>query len=233
MIEIEYDKPLEHCVSCGSDDIRLNLIDFRGIRISRCESCCLQFMNPQYSDGYLSEYYSTYTDQESDDGWDEALLYGHDYYFSLIEKYAEVGKMLDVGCGAGHLLEASAKRGWLGRGYDVDEELTKNTAIKLGVDIACGDFMTADLGEGYDLVTMHQVLEHVKNPADYIRKIHSMMKDEASIFIAVPNIKSLANRVKFRLERLGIRHSIWTIFSQEWTFGHILSSDVKSTYTKC
>lgn len=205
MIKLEYDEELDQCVSCGNSDIELNLTDFRGVKISRCNSCHLQFMNPQYSDEYLDEYYSTYTDSENDEGWDEALLYGHNYYFTLIEKHIDVGEMLDVGCGAGHLLEAGAKRGWVGHGYDVDEQLTQNTSKRLGVDIGCGDFMTCELGGDYDLATMHQVLEHVKNPVQYIDKINSLMKKNGCFFVAVPNIKSLANRVKFRLERMGIR----------------------------
>ena len=52
---------------------------------------------------------------------------------------------------------------------------------------------------------MHQVLEHLKYPVQYIDKINSMIREDGYLFVAVPNIKSLANRFKFYLEKVGIR----------------------------
>jgi 2-polyprenyl-3-methyl-5-hydroxy-6-metoxy-1,4-benzoquinol methylase len=163
-------------------------------------------MNPQYSDDYLEKYYSDYLVNEDQSYWDEALFYGHNYYLSLVERYCPKGEMLDIGCGNGHLLKAASSRGWIVSGYDVDKKSTSDVAKRLGIDVQSGDFFSIDYAdEKFDLVTMHQVLEHVKQPRKYMSKIHSIVKPGGCVFIAVPNIKSASNKLKFFLERLGLR----------------------------
>ena len=207
MIPFEFDKKINKCISCGGSNIQDYMKDFREINVSKCGNCGFQFMNPQYSDQYLLKYYSTYTDGEDFNYWHEALLYGHGFYLSLIENYISQGKLLDIGCGNGHLLEAAIKRGWLVNGYDVDKNSTEIVANRLGIEVLSGDFFEkySQLDNVYDLVTMHQVLEHLKNPGAYLNKVHDLIKDGGYIFIAVPNIKSLSNKAKFFLERIRIK----------------------------
>lgn len=204
----KYDSPLNQCLICGSRSIGLLFTDCRGNDIARCE-CGFQFMNPQYTDDYLKEYYSQYGDF-TDDGlnkWAEPLLYGHDFYFQLIEKFIQPpGRMLDIGSGTGFLLQAAQKRNWSTEGYDVDPQLTERVSQKLGIKIFSGDFFKAGIPDSsYDLITMHQVLEHVKQPVDYLKKIKQLLKPQGYFFIAVPNIASSSNRWKFFLESLGLR----------------------------
>ena len=199
MLKYEFDKKIDKCIICNSHNIADHLVDFRNINISKCSECDFQFMNPQYTDNYLSEYYSTYTTAEDYNHIKESLLYGHDFYFSLIEKYANKGTLLDIGCGNGHLLNAAIKRGWSGQGYDVDKESTQITAKRLDVKVYHGDFFSNQYDGNYNLITMHQVLEHLKEPNKYLEKIYSLIKKDGYIFIAVPNIKSLSNKLKLSL----------------------------------
>ena len=206
MIKFEFDEKLKKCVLCDSSHLEINLIDFRGISISKCSECGFQFMNPQYTDGYLNEYYSRYMDSENFGCWPKDILYGYNFYFSLIEKYLNPGKLLDIGCGNGHLMKAAIDRGWTVRGYDVDQKSTLQIAENLNVDVGCGDFFDCNLGDSYDLVTLHQVLEHLKYPNQYMKKIYSLINNDGYIFVAVPNIKSLSNRFKYFLEKKGLRN---------------------------
>lgn len=207
MIPFEFDNKLDKCISCSSLNIVKHTTDFRKIDIYRCSACGFQFMNPQYSDKYLNKYYSTYTDSEDFNYWHEALLYGHDFYLSLMEKYITNGKLLDIGCGNGHLLEAAINRGWGVVGYDVDRSSTEIVSKRLDVKVESGDFFKSfsESDNVYNLVTMHQVLEHLKNPEAYLKKIHALIKDDGYLFVAVPNIKSLSNRIKYFLERKRVK----------------------------
>lgn len=205
MAQFEFDDLLMRCLVCGGEVADSYFTDYRGIRISKCGRCGFQFMNPQYTDRYLAAYYASYMGEENFDQWREALAYGHGFYFSKIEKYAQPGKMLDIGCGNGHLLEVAKRRGWSVCGYDVDSKSTGAVARRLGIDVKCGDFFTCDFGNGFDLVTMHQVLEHVKDPNKYLQEIRVLLKDGGHFFVAVPNILSLSNRLKRFLEVSGLR----------------------------
>ncbi len=205
MIALEFDDKIANCNACGSPDIHDHLVDHRSIVISRCRRCGFQFMNPQYTNRYLDDFYSQYLGDDDYDYWHEPLMASHDLYLSLVEKHIQPGKMLDIGCGCGHLMEAARKRGWSIGGYDVDPVATQKVADRLGVEVACGDFHSCDVGTGYDLVAMHQVLEHLKEPNRYLEKIHGLLNPGGILFVAVPNIRSLSSKLKFGLERMGLR----------------------------
>lgn len=205
MIDYDFDDEIKSCFVCDDHNIAFKLKDHKGIKIDNCSNCGFQFMNPQYSDKYLAEYYSTYTASVPDKDWADALNYRDDFYFSLIEKHSKVGRFLDVGCGSGSLLKAAINRGWDGCGYEIDKNLALTTSKNLGVDVAYGDFGSTALGKDYDLITMHQVLEHLKDPNQYLSIINSRIKRGGYLFVAVPNIKSFANSLKYFLEKIGLR----------------------------
>jgi SAM-dependent methyltransferase len=202
-MESEFDAKLKHCLACGSERFHHRLTDFRGVDIDECE-CGMRFMNPQYSDAHLQRYYENYISDEDFHYWHDAAVYCHDWYLSLVERCgAKPGRLLDVGCGNGYLLEAGMKRGWTATGYDVDPDTTAHVAKRLGIAVHSGDFMSVD-GE-YELVAMHQVLEHVKHPTEYLAKISSLLVPGGYLFVAVPNITSLSNRLKSCSEAIGLR----------------------------
>lgn len=200
-----FDAPKSACGLCGSEKIFPYHQDHKGNRIFKCRNCKIQFMNPQYTDEYLAEFYSSYTKDEPQ--WDEPLRYCHNFYFTIIEKYVSPpGRMLDIGAGKGHLLSVAKERGWSPIGYDVDCVTTKKTSRKTGIEISCGDFTKINWeNRGYDLITMHHVIEHLKSPLPYLRIIHASLQDKGVLFLALPNIHSLSSRAKFCLEKLGVR----------------------------
>lgn len=201
----QFDVPLSACSLCGSRDVHPYHLDHNRIRIDRCRSCGIQFMNPQYSDAYLAEFYAGYT--VDDPEWDEPGRYCHNFYFSIIEKYApRRGRVLDIGSGNGQLLEVARDRGWTPVGYDVDSETTVRVSRKTGIEIRCGTFPELDWGQRtFDLVTMHQSLEHLKSPLPYLKVIHDALRDGGLLFVVLPNIHSLSSRLKFWLEKRGLR----------------------------
>lgn len=164
-------------------------------------------MNPQYTDRHLAEYYSTYTVEEPK--WDEPLLYAHNVYLELIEKYLPgKGTLLDIGSGKGHLLQVARERGWMAQGYEIDDELAAGLTAKLGVSVRSGDFTKLDWEDkSFDVVVMHQVFEHLKDPLSYLKSIRRILDDRGMLFIVIPNIQALAARVKFFLEKKGLRKS--------------------------
>ena len=203
-----YDTPLTSCPSCKKSSFEYLFTDLRGNRIHRCRHCSVQFMNPVYTDAHLQAFYSKYAnnDPENIKKWHEPLLYGHDFYLQLIEKYTRPGNMFDVGCGGGHLLEAAQKRGWSISGYDVDAESTERVGQRLNCSVYSGDFLKLSIpSQSFDLITMHQVLEHLKKPGESLDQIFKLLNNQGLLFIAVPNIHSLSNRFKFFLESWGLR----------------------------
>jgi SAM-dependent methyltransferase len=207
----DFDKKMSNCPLCGSKEIENHKTDYKGVKIDKCQSCNIEFMNPQYTDEYLNKYYSSYVEIENsneNNTWSEALMEGHNFYISQIEKYApkENKRFLSIGSGEGWELRQALKKGWEAEGYDVDETTTSKLSEKLSVPVKSGDFVKLDYPKDfYSAVYMHHVLEHPKNPQEYLRKIHTILEDKGILFIACPNIDSLANRFKSVLDLLGIK----------------------------
>ncbi len=201
----KFDKPKYNCNICGSKEIFLYHKDHNNRSIYKCKSCKIQFLNPQYSDEYLSNFYSKYTKDEPE--WDEPLEKCHNYYLSIIEKYSIIrGKLLDIGCGKGHLLSAAKARGWSVEGYDVDSFSAEKIGSKIGVKIHCGDFTKINwCPKKYDVITMHQVIEHLKDPIQYLPIIAAALKDYGILFIALPNINSFSSVTKLALEKAKLK----------------------------
>jgi 2-polyprenyl-3-methyl-5-hydroxy-6-metoxy-1,4-benzoquinol methylase len=205
MVARKFDEPLNSCILCDSGNIEPKLVDFRGNSIWQCGDCDFQFMNPQYSDADLDEFYSSpYLAQQDFDLWHPVAMLIGDYHLSKVEKFIAPGSLLDIGCGKGHFVEAAANRGWAVEGYDVDKATVDEVATRVGIKTSSGDFFSSDFGT-YDLVTLNAVLEHLKYPNRYLEKVSSLVKRGGYLFILVPNIRSLSFRFKYWLERLGIR----------------------------
>ena len=199
-----FDKPLSKCLLCQSVDIYHYHTAADDIKIFKCRNCGVQFMNPQYSDEYLNKYYSGYIIDEPE--WEEPLVYCHNYYLSIVEKFGKKGRLLDVGAGKGYLLEAAISRGWEAEGYDVDAELTNRLSKKYNINVYNGDFEKLKLeNEVFFAVTLHQVIEHLKNPIPYLKKIQQILSPGGILLLVQPNIHSRSAMFKLSLERLGLR----------------------------
>ena len=196
---------------CDSARIRPYDLDYTGRTIDRCSSCGVMFMNPQYSDDYLDDYYRNYIGIGAHDG--EASAPGnasrcliHQHYMSLIEERCGRGKLLCVGCGDGLEISVARQRGWEAEGFDVDPKVTAAVSERLNVKVLSGDFRDAAYPvDHFDCVYLHQVLEHPKKPQDHLRKIHAILKPGGVLFIACPNVRSVSSRLKTLAGKLGLK----------------------------
>lgn len=131
-------------------------------------------------------------DFESDD---------YKYYFKhfkifldLIRKYSIQGKVLDMGCGPGHLLILLEKEGFIAEGQDISPKLAKLLSSRLTIHCAEPESLIKKKKK-YDLVTLNQVLEHIEDPRTALNQIHSLLNDEGVLIIAVPYLWGLVPSV--------------------------------------
>ncbi len=221
----KFDDLKKICEICGSTNIRYYFSTSNAIKIYKCSNCKVQFMNPQYSDEYLIDYYSHYTNEKSE--WEEELFHSHNFCLDIIEKYLNTkGSLFDIGCGYGHLLIQAKKRGWQINGYDIDCKTTERVGKTIDIELLCGNFTKLNFSEeSFDVITMLHVIEHLKNPQEYLQLIFKILKKDGIFFLALPNIRSRSAVFKFYLEKIGMRkknrgsyydtsHHLW-YFSQK------------------
>lgn len=102
---------------------------------------------------------------------------GRDLFVKLLEKNS---KIIDVGSGPE---ESHAK-------YFRDFKHTVDVCDFHSNARYCGDFNKIKITEIYDAVWSSHCLEHQPNVYNYLRKIHSILKEEGLLCITVPPLKS-------------------------------------------
>ncbi|TPG20512.1 bifunctional 2-polyprenyl-6-hydroxyphenol methylase/3-demethylubiquinol 3-O-methyltransferase UbiG [Sphingomonas koreensis] len=98
---------------------------------------------------------------------------------------------LDVGCGAGLLCEPLARLGGAVTGIDAAPE---NIAVARAHAAAAGlaiDYRAVELatlaGQRFDLVTSLEVIEHVADPARFVRGLAAVLGEDGLLVLSTPN----------------------------------------------
>ena len=102
------------------------------------------------------------------------------------------GKVLEVGCGAGATLSylKENKKADYVHGIEVQEGLP----VQEGIDqYQNGDAESFDLNSlpEFDLILLLDVIEHLKEPFQFLRKVRSRLTGNKEIVISVPNINNI------------------------------------------
>ena len=104
-------------------------------------------------------------------------------------------RLLDVGCGNGAFLSRARDAGWEVFGTDFDPEAAKHVRAQ-GIDVWTGDYCKAPFAdESFDVITTHQVIEHVYDPSDFIRYLFKWLKPGGSLWLGTPNFDSKLHRL--------------------------------------
>jgi SAM-dependent methyltransferase len=105
------------------------------------------------------------------------------------------GRLLDVGCGKGRFLAAARDAGWRVLGIEFAPESAAAARKAHAVDVISGDFLTAPLEGGFDVITMWHVLEHLPDPAAALVKAAGLLRPGGRLVVSVPNNESLQARL--------------------------------------
>jgi SAM-dependent methyltransferase len=166
--------------------------------IRRCEDCGLAFTFPPPPPAEMGRYYpdAYYGDAGEKrfvgpvEGMQRAL------YGARARRVEEAaggapGRVLDVGCGRGFLLDAFRRRGWTVEGTEMSLASSAHAREVLGIPVQVGPLESLGLpGGSFDAVTLWHVLEHVTDPASLLGEIARLLRPGGVLLVSVPNFGS-------------------------------------------
>ncbi len=167
--------------------------------INQCKSCRLCYVSPRlnrhgltllYNQGYSQDTVSGKYNVEADVS---ELEYAQ-FVEYLKQELPKGGKVLDVGCGVGLMLDSLAKNipSLASEGVEFSS-FAASKAIEKGHKIYVGDITEIEelQPETFDAIIILYVLEHVPDPIAVLKKCHTLLKKNGKIFVAVPNYRYL------------------------------------------
>jgi SAM-dependent methyltransferase len=105
------------------------------------------------------------------------------------------GRLLDVGCGPGLLLEEAVALGWTAVGVEPSAWAVEE-GRRRGLEILQGTTDTVDLeARSFDVVVANDVVEHVPDPLAFGRRLHELLKPGGVVYLCTPDVSSAVARV--------------------------------------
>jgi len=190
------------CDLCGHTHFE-KLINKNGFDLVKCKKCNLVFVFPQPSDKTIKDLYS----------FKKGYKFHHNFplfenRLKMIMKFKKRGKLLDVGCSTGEFLLLAKKYKWNVYGVEISEDAEKIAKNKHKLNVFIGTLEDAKYpSKFFDVISLGDVIEHVKSPAKFLSEINRILKDDGIIFISTPNINSFFPN---------ITHKIFRRFNGEW-----------------
>jgi glycosyltransferase involved in cell wall biosynthesis/SAM-dependent methyltransferase len=119
-----------------------------------------------------------------------------------LERLTGSRRLLDLGCGGGHLLAEATDRGWRAVGTDVSGEACAAARKAGGAAVVQADGTGLPLRDGaVEAATLVNVLDHLADPARAVAEAHRVLAPGGVLAVRVPN--GAFHRLGFRLAPLG------------------------------
>ncbi len=153
----------------------------------KCRDCHLYFKYPIPSKEQLDELYRNGNPQT----WQYRLKDRLDWQVAIefISKHMSKGTILDIGCWNGEFL-SNVTAGWKCYGTEINP-LASNSARNKGVEIISDDFdRLISLHYKFDVVTAFDVIEHTKDPLNFVMMTSKIMNENGLMVMSTGNTET-------------------------------------------
>lgn len=160
-----------------------------------CSNCGLLYSVNQLTDKSTEVFYDKYY-RRIYEGVSQATL-EHKYYKKLysgwvprIPSFIDKSKtVVEIGCGGGWNLLPYHKRGIRHIGFDFDSDMVSYGRDNYGLNLYVGGLNEAlNMASSIDFLILSQVVEHLKDPCDFLNSLRSLFSVSSLISINVPSI---------------------------------------------
>ena len=211
------------CKLCGSAAVKPRYrMRARALTIVRCADCGFRFV----------DFYNDVSQAPMDTGWDyaahaPALAMKFRAYCDDLSRVFDFqgASVLDVGAGGGDFLAVAKERGARVRGLDLDVAGVEFARSSFGIDV--DQCLVEDLqieGNGFDAVTMWEVMEHLNDPHATVAAIARAVREGGMFFLSTPCLDSVWDKAAFALYDLSFGAIQFPLtYRYSWTHLQIFS----------
>lgn len=163
-----------------------------------CSICSLVYLSPRLSN--IAEVYLDNMSSSPSKYYELSHKYDSETFnkrLDLIEKFSQKGKLLDIGCSTGTMLEIAEMHGWKALGIEpnpISSEICRSKKLNVYNGFFEKTFINS-VTSNFDAVYMGDVIEHVPNPAEIIELSLKSLKIGGILMIVTPNFESLVARI--------------------------------------
>ena len=191
------------CACCGTTETELIAErDRYGLffSVQLCKGCGMVYTSPRMTDAAYGEFYDNEyrplyvgSERATDDFFAEQRNQGrriHDFLRGA-GVMRDAMKIVEVGCGAGGILDFFRSEGHSVIGIDLGSEYVAYGRDVHGLDLrVC---MLKDLALDFtpDLVIYSHVMEHILHPLEEMKSIANVSGTETLVYIEVPGLKNI------------------------------------------
>jgi SAM-dependent methyltransferase len=195
------------CHVCSSDSYRLYL-EARSYTIVECEGCGFRYVNPQPS---LAELETMYAEFDQGDQWRRGEEHFNRGVRRAILRFKRAGTALDVGSGSGNFLRCLREAGFAVYGVEPSASGSEYARAVHQIETYHGgveDYLASGPQGSFDVVTILNVLEHLKDPRAVLRQLHALLRAGGILVVVVPDARlhSLVGTVR---RKLGCTDPFW------------------------
>jgi SAM-dependent methyltransferase len=176
----------------------------------RCPSCDHCFSDPA-SIGEQEQYGPDYYDDTHRNWFENPNLKLFRRLHAVITSYQPQVRILDVGCGRGHLLKYLQERSpsWQFTGVDLGAMPSLP-----GIEFRHGDAFAMDFGRPFDVVISIAVIEHIIDVHGFVRKLRGLCVSGGLVILLTVNDRSLTYGMARLLRRCGLSGPFNRLYSK-------------------
>ncbi len=228
-----------NCNFCNSNDYKIKYVK-NEFNIVQCNVCKLVYVNPRLTQESIAQLYNK--DYFLGKGFDKSInlkldferdskkLILLDWDISTIKEFLSKNnfsnspKLLDVGCGMGLFLFKARNAGFEVQGLELSKyasEFAQNydiPVINSSIDETNFD------NESFDAITMREVIEHLPNPLQTIKKTINLLKPGGVLFITTGNYDCPERKIKGKNWNYFMPEGHLTIFSHNTMKNYLMKA---------
>lgn len=191
---------IDSCILCNSSVVASdNRFSFllglkQPFAVSKCQRCDLRWLNPRPTQEAYTKLYTNgdyFCSENTPDDYRKLASMRIPYFchrLLQIERHfphARKLTILDIGAATGEFLGVAVTRGHDVVGVEFSDDARRSAYERHGIQLHGPDSLPT-VDNGYDVIHMNHVLEHLPNPLTTLNQCHQVLKPGGLIVIEVP-----------------------------------------------